>query len=186
MHGTLPKNMQQRCFYSSQGLRRFVACGIVGLMVCFCAFDSPVIAQPPDGGNLFQATWVAKSPEDGTIIILLKRNGRRSSFGAKMPIGPSTRAPGLSTTKVLESPGKTAVTTNYSVKRWASQSISPAAKSSVASYSSSAQQVPKELLGQWARPPKKDDDMLPDRDQAKGFFGIWEIAAPSGKQYVFE
>ena len=42
--------------------------------------------------------------------------------GAKTRIVRFTKALGLPTIKVLQSSGKTAVTTNYSVKRWASQS----------------------------------------------------------------
>ena len=52
-------------------------------------------------------------------------------------------------------------------------------------YTTVAQQVPKEILGQWAEPPTQSEDLISDRDKAKGFFGVWEVESKNGTNYIF-
>ena len=39
--------------------------------------------------------------------------------------------------------------------------------------------LPREILGQWAKPPTREDEIRSDRDKARGFFGIWQIDGPT-------
>ena len=167
-----------------QGLRRFAQCVIASLLVSLSTVDTQLIAQPKQNGDLFQATWVAKSPEEGAIIILLKRNGRASYFWGDNPdrtVYQGTWTSDEESAKITWGDGS-----YHQLQREAlGFSIAYTGGSGIKGYSSPAQQVPKELLGQWARPPKKDEDMLSDRDKAKGFFGIWEIESENGIEYIF-
>lgn len=167
-----------------KSLRAFTSLLIAGLAVGICATPAPLIAQPQTNGDLFQATWVAKSPEEGTIIILLKRNGRASYFwgeNADRTVYQGTWTSDEESAKITWEDSS-----YHQLQREAlGFSIAYTGGNGVKAYSSPAQQVPKELLGQWARPPKKDDDMLSDRDRAKGFFGIWEIDSENGTEFVF-
>jgi len=53
-------------------------------------------------------------------------------------------------------------------------------------YTTKAQQVPAEILGQWAKPPTKASEVASDLDRAKGFLGIWKIGEDdTNAQYIF-
>lgn len=170
--------------FFSKGLRGLVGPLIAGLIASIGTIQAPLAAQTTTTGDLFQATWVAQSPEEGAIIILLKRNNRASYFWAdnadRSVYQGTWTADGDSATATWED-GST-----HRLQREAlGFSIAFSGGNGIAAYSSPSQQVPKELLGQWARPPAKDEDMLSDRDKAKGFFGIWEITSKTGTEYVF-
>jgi hypothetical protein len=53
-------------------------------------------------------------------------------------------------------------------------------------YTTKAQQVPTEILGQWAKPPTAASEIPSDRDRVKGFIGIWKIGEDdTNAKYIF-
>ena len=69
--------------FSAKGLRQIASYIIVCLLVCLCAQSSPLYAQAQQSEDLFRASWIAKSPDNGAIILMLKRNGRAAYFWAE-------------------------------------------------------------------------------------------------------
>ena len=49
-----------------------------------------------------------------------------------------------------------------------------------------AQQVPAEVIGQWAKPPTKASKVASELNQAKGFLGVWKIGEDgTNAKYIF-
>lgn len=163
----------------SKGLRTGTAY-IAALLVLATAL--PLCAEQEE--SFFRDTWVAKSPEQGSIILLLKQNGRAAYFWAdnadrsvyqgiwNYEAGSATLTWEDGSTHTL-SEAENGFNASYSGGDQGD------------SYTSLAQKLPGNILGQWARPPQREADELSDREMAKGFFGIWKVSGKSGDQYIF-
>jgi len=133
--------------------------------------------------TLFRGTWQIESPENGSLILLLKGQGRASYFW------------GDNTDRTVYQ-GEWRSDENVAMLIWKDGSRHRIERNSlgfnatyidsngVESYSSGAQQIPEEVLGQWAKPPKTESDELSDRDRARGFFGVWKIGDGADANYV--
>jgi len=134
-------------------------------------------------GDSYRGTWQIDTPDDGALILIVKRNGRASYFwgdNADRKVYPGTWS--------SDAAGV--------ILNWADSSthriqqdmfgyvVTFSDANSQERYSTQAQQVPKEILGQWAKPPAGRDETVSDRDQAKGFFGTWEIGTGAARYYV--
>lgn len=151
---------------------------IAGMMSCFSA--SALNAQAQD--DLFRGTWQINTPENGSIVMMVKSQNRASYFwgdNADRTVYQGTwSTDGESATLTWEDRSRHTITRDN-----LGFSISFADANGNERYTVSAQQVPTEILGQWAKPPNRETKDTSDRDEAKGFFGIWEIAG--GEEYVF-
>ena len=136
-------------------------------------------------GDDYRGAWQINTPANGPLILIVKKNNRASYFwgsnadrtvyqgdwSAATDGGIEAQWENGSRHKLLPgSPGFDAVA--YSA-------------SGAELYRAAAQRVPDEILGQWARPPRVQDDLRSDRDQAEGFFGTWEVDGEDGTHYVF-
>lgn len=142
----------------------------------------PLHAMQDEG--FFRDNWVAKSPEQGSIVFLLKQSGRAAYFWAEN----ADRSVYQGSWKYED--GKATLI-------WEDGSTHTLAKAEKGftafysgggqgeSYTSPAQKLPANVLGQWARPPEREADELSDRELAKGFFGIWKVRGERGDEIIF-
>ncbi|ADE55424.1 hypothetical protein [Coraliomargarita akajimensis] len=168
-----PQRMQQ------SARRGFCVLGLIALTL---VGQQSTFAQSSE--ELFRATWVAQSPDQGNIIVILKQSGRASYFwadNADRKVYQGTWTADESGANIQWENGG-----NHRLTREAiGFKMAYTGGTGIAPYESQAQQVPKEILGQWAKPPSKDKDLLSDRDQAKGFFGTWKIETENETVFVF-
>lgn len=134
--------------------------------------------------EFFRDTWVAKSPEQGSIVLHLKQNGRAAYFWAdnadrSVYAGTWNYQDGSATLTWEDGSTHTFAQTDDGFTATYSGGTQGA------TYTSRAQKLPKNLLGQWARPPEREEDELSDRDRAKGYFGTWKVSAENGVHYIF-
>ncbi|PXA05439.1 hypothetical protein DDZ13_00800 [Coraliomargarita sinensis] len=125
--------------------------------------------------DLFRGTWQVQVPEKGALVIILKSQGLASYFW------------GDNTDRTVYQ-GNWSHTDSSATATWEDGSSHVIERSGSGFtvthqgatgneiYSSAGSQLPQEILGQWAKPPTREDDMRSDRDQAKGYFGIWKLA----------
>jgi hypothetical protein len=156
--------------------------GAILLLLLSFASSSTVLAQ--SGSDLFRGTWQIDTPDNGALIIIVKRNGLASYFW-----GDNTDRTVYQGTWTSDDNAATITWPDGSKHRIERDAlgfgISYSDSSATQRYSVQAQQVPKEVLGQWAKPPTKTDQVASIRDKAKGFFGIWKIKDGESNQYVF-
>ena len=135
--------------------------------------------------ELYRGTWVIDTPDNGGMILILKRNGRASYFW-----GENTDRTVYQGTWAHSDSNATATWpdgSQHSLQR-DTLGFGITYKNSQGSetYTVPTKQMPKEILGQWAKPPAKPQALASDRDKAKGFFGIWQInESEHTTHYVF-
>lgn len=135
--------------------------------------------------ELFRGTWQIDTPDQGVLIIMLKSQGRASYFW------------GDNTDRTVY-PGTWTSNEETATLTWADQSqhrikrdnlgfgITFINSNGTERYAAAAQQVPSEILGQWAKPPVKENQAVSALDKAKGFFGVWKIGEDDATaEYVF-
>lgn len=167
------------CSQLRQARRTLLAC-----TASAAALLSAHTAHGQDAEDLYRGTWVIATPEEGPLFILVKKNGLASYFW------------GEGTERTVYK-GKWTVDGESVQLNWDNGSQHKLSRSgngfdvtysdihNSESYSAQAKQVPREILGQWAKPPTREEAKISDREQAKGFFGRWEINSPQGTYYVF-
>ncbi len=142
--------------------------------------------QAQSSEELFKGTWRIKTPEQGALIMILKSQGRASYFW------------GNNTDRNVYQ-GTWNIADQVATLNWGDGSKHLIERNSLGfgithidtngseRYTAQAEQVPQEILGQWAKPPTRESETASARDQAKGFFGIWKIsdAEAGNEQYVF-
>ena len=137
-----------------------------------CLSSGPAHAQ--SGDELFRGTWQIETPERGTLIMILQNQGRASYFWGDNADTTVYQGTWSSTPEVA-----TLAWPDGSQHRIESDRLgfdaTYLAANGAERYASPAQQVPGEILGQWAKPPTRDSELDSDRDQAEGFFGIWRV-----------
>ena len=144
-------------------------------LLSFSLALTPLLMNAQSSASLFQGTWQVQTPEKGALVIVLKSQGIASYFW------------GDNTDRTVYSGSWTGTDTSVSIT-WTDGSSHAIERSDVGltatyqeasggiSYTVPAMQLPQEMLGQWAKPPTREDEMRSDRDEAKGYFGIWKLA----------
>ncbi len=135
--------------------------------------------------ELFRGTWQIDTPEKGALIMMLKSQNRASYFW-----GGNTDRTVYSGTWASEGETATLIWADGSQHRIEGDSLGFAITHIDAGgrevFTTKAQQVPTEILGQWAKPPTKASEIASDRNRAKGFIGIWKIGEDETKaKYIF-
>jgi len=141
-------------------------------------------AVPAQGaGDLFRGTWQAETPEQGTLVLILKRNQLASYFWADNP-----------DTTVYQ--GRWTSEGDAATLDWADGSSHRLVRDSLGfgityfdadgteGYTTPTQQLPQDVLGQWAKPPSAAEEPASDRDRAKGFFGTWKVGEEDEVHFV--
>ena len=129
--------------------------------------------------DLFRGTWQIDTPDEGALILIVKRSGLASYFWGDNSDRTVYQGSWTATDEVatLSWPDGT----KHQITRDAlGFGISYIGSDQQVRYTAPAQQVPKEVLGQWAKPPTKSSQIASAQDQAKGFFGIWQIGDKGG------
>ena len=164
--------------------RRLTQSGIAALLLTFLSFLAAPLAHAQESEDLYRGTWQIDTPDEGSLIVIVKRHGRASYFwgdNADRNVYQGNWTSDADSATLTWADGD-----SHTIQR---QSLGFGATYRNASgaelYKAIAQQVPKEILGQWAEPPTQSEDLISDRDKAKGFFGIWEIESENGTNYVF-
>lgn len=175
--------------FSEQRFPRFLRAVTAIFSAIFCGLFSGLFLAPGLHGQsneeLFRGTWQIDTPEQGALIMIVKSQGRASYFW-----GDNTdRTVYQGTWTSLE---------NAATLTWPDGSSHRIERDSLGfgitytdatgreRYTEQAQQVPSEILGQWAKPPTEENEAISDRDKAKGFFGIWKIGENEADvEYVF-
>ena len=134
--------------------------------------------------DLFRGTWQIETPNQGALVLLVKSQGRASYFWGDN-----------SDRSVYQ--GSWTSTAESATLQWSDGSqhrilrdklgfaITHFDNSGNERYTVKAQQVPTEVLGQWAKTPTKESQLSSDRDKAKGYFGIWKIGQSDAEaEYV--
>jgi len=135
---------------------------------------APSALSAQTGSDLFRGTWQIETPEKGALVIILKPQGLASYFfgdntDRTVYQGSWSHTDSAATIRWQDG-------SSHLIERSASGYTATAQNPSGANiYRSPAAQLPQEILGQWAKPPTREDEMRSDRDQAKGYFGIWKI-----------
>ncbi|MEM7790011.1 MAG: hypothetical protein AAF546_01305 [Verrucomicrobiota bacterium] len=153
------------------------------LVLCTLVLLSGPQLDGQDGEDIFRGTWQAVDPDKGLLILIAKRAGQASYFwgstldnavykGEWLPNGDNA------TFKWQDG-------TSHRLQREAlGFSITSFDRNGMEIYAGRAQQVPQEVLGQWAKPPSEPEDLNSDRDAARGFFGVWEIQNENDPHYI--
>lgn len=142
-------------------------------------------ADAQSNDELFRGTWQIDTPEKGALILIVKSQGRASYFWSD-----NTDRTVYSGTWANDGETATLTWADGGQHRIERDSLGFAITHIDASgrerYTAKAQQVPAEILGQWAKPPSRTNEVVSDRDQARGFFGIWKIGEDDATaEYVF-
>lgn len=173
--------------FSRQGFTQFFRSAAAMARVCTISVLLTSAAWGQGSDELFRGTWQIDTPEQGALIILVKNQGRASYFW-----GDNTDRTVYQGTWTSEENAATLTWPDGSRHRIERDDlgfgfgISYTDPSGRERYTAQAQQVPSEILGQWAKPPTKASELASDRDKAKGFFGVWRIGEDeAGVDYVF-
>ena len=157
--------------------------GLFFFAVLLAFTATPILSAEP-GEDFFRDTWVIKSPEQGSLVLLLKNKGRAAYFWAD------------NADRSVYS-GKWTYEAERATLTWEDGSTHTLGKTENGftadysggnqgnAYTSPAQKLPENLLGQWARGPEKEADQLSDRDLAKGYFGTWKISGENSTHHIF-
>lgn len=170
------------CF-SIQRYDTFFNASLKALLFFLLSITLGVSLSAQEGEDLYRGTWQIETPDDGAQILIVKRNGYASYFW-----GDNADRTVYKGSWSSDATGATLTWADGSSHRISHDTLGFAvAYSDAASnelYVTLAQQVPKEVLGQWAKAPSKPEEETSDRDKAKGFFGTWKIATEDGPYYV--
>ncbi len=153
------------------------------LLFCLLALTLGFSLSAEERNELYRGTWQIDTPEDGALILIVKRNGLASYFWGNN--ADRTVYQGNWTSD------DTGVTLNWkdgSHHRITQDSLGYAIAfqdaAAVEQYATQAQQMPKDILGQWATAPAKPNEQVSDHDKAKGFFGTWQIETGASTYYI--
>jgi hypothetical protein len=146
-------------------------------------FGLGIHAQSKD--ELFRGTWQIDTPEKGALIIMVKSQSRASYFW-----GDNTDRTVYAGTWTSEDDTATLTWADGNQHRIEGDSLGFAITYIDAGgrehYVTKAQQVPAEIIGQWAKPPSKASKVASELNQAKGFLGVWKIGEDDmNAKYIF-
>jgi hypothetical protein len=153
------------------------------LLFCLLPFSASLSLSAQTTSELYRGTWQIDTPDDGALILIVKRNARAAYFWANN----SDRTVYQGTWSSDES-GATLTWTDGSSHRIARDALGFGITHNDATgnerYTAQGQQIPKEVLGQWAQTPSKPDEREAERDKGKGFYGTWQIGTGSQQHFV--
>lgn len=154
------------------------------ILLTLLTVSSAISAHAQSGNDLFRGTWQIDTPNDGALILLVKRGGQAAYFWGDNTDRTVYQGTWTSTDEIATLQWQDG--SQHKIIRDAlGFGISAVDRNQNIVYTVPAQQVPQDVLGQWAKPPSTTTAVASDRDKAKGYFGIWEISGDSGTHYVF-
>jgi cytochrome c551/c552 len=153
------------------------------LLTLMLGFSLSASLPAQEAEDPYRGTWQIDTPDDGALILIVKRNGLASYFW-----GDNADRTVYQGSWTSDADGATLTWQDGSTHQITHDTLGYAIRHNNANgqeqYTTIAQQVPKNVLGQWAKAPSKPEDATSDRDQAKGFFGTWEVNNGTDTYYV--
>ena len=166
---------QEYCTRTSRYVRVSL-CFLLFISIKFSLYGQDVVED-------YRGIWQIEAPNNGTLILIVKRNGLASYFWANnsdLNVYQGKWSNDASDTVLQWQDGST-----HRISRDTSgYAITYNDNMEVERYTVKAQRLPEKLLGQWAKAPSMEDERLSDRAQAKGFFGTWKIEAENDVYYI--
>ena len=153
---------------------------VLWIVIALVMLKLPLIGQETID---YRGVWQFETPPKGRVILILKRNSLASHFWAD-------------NADRTVYPGTWSSDTNGAIMNWANGSshritlnltgyqITHLDASQQTLYTTAIEKLPDEILGQWAKGPLGPEDERSDRDQARGFFGAWEIGDDSSPYHL--
>ena len=170
------------CFSNQRFYASFNA-SLKALLLCLLSLTLGLSLFAQEGEDLYRGTWQIDTPDDGALILIVKRNGRASYFwgdNADRTVYQGTWSSDAKGATLKWSDGSTHRITRDTL----GYAISHSDTTGQELYNTQAQLVPKNVLGQWAKAPSDPDKEISDRDKAKGFFGTWEVTNGTDTYYI--
>ena len=153
---------------------------VLWLIMAFAVLKLPLAGQETID---YRGVWQAETPDNGKLILIVKRNNLASYFWAD----------NADRTIYQGTWSSDADGTTLKWKDGSSHRIAPTPLGYEITHSNAAQQtlyktaadkLPEEILGQWAKEPSRPEDELSDRNRAEGFFGAWQIGDEPNSYYL--
>ncbi|MGJ8652118.1 MAG: hypothetical protein ACSHX8_02480 [Opitutaceae bacterium] len=150
----------------------------------FALFFSAANTHAQNNSDQFRGTWQIETPDNGALILIVKRNNLASYFWGDNADRTVYQGSWSSVDEMatLTWPDGTQ---HRIVRDSLGFGITHVSANQQILYNAPAQQVPKEILGQWAKPPSKSSEVASARDKATGFYGIWQVGDKANSDYVF-
>ena len=131
----------------------------------------------------YRGVWQAKTPDQGRLILILKRNSLASYFwadNADQTVYQGSWSSDDEGAHLLWNDGSShRITPNL-----LGYEITYSDALQETRYKTAVDKLPGDVLGQWAKGPQRPEDENSDRDRAKGFFGTWEINTDATPYYL--
>lgn len=146
----------------------------LALTLAFCCAAAPLPAQSSD--TLYRGTWQVTTPDQGSLLFIVKKQGRAAYFwgdNADRTVYQGTWV-GTETAATLTWADRSQHVLERSPTGFTIRALDA---DGAERYRTAAQQVPKEILGQWAKPPTQSEELVSDRDKANSFFGMWKVGS---------
>ena len=154
------------------------------LLLCFLLFISLELSlRAQEGVNLYRGNWEMETPDNGTLVLIVKRNGLASYFWLESPDLTVYQGAWNSDTEGVVLKWQDG-STHRIYRDDSGYKATYSDEMHVERYTATARRLPEELLGQWAKSPSRQDEQVSDRDRARGFFGNWKIGSGNDVYYV--
>lgn len=155
------------------------------LISTLCTLLLANVVYSQNNNEIFGGNWTIQVPNKGVLVILAKTQARASYFWASNT--DLNVYKGTWTSDDISATFSWIDGSKHHLKRDDfGFIITKVANDGSERYKAKAQQIPNEIIGQWAKPPKRMGETLSDRDKAKGFFGIWKITNnDASTNYIF-
>lgn len=131
----------------------------------------------------YRGAWQTETPQEDQLVLIIKRNSLASYFHANNTDRTVYQGSWSSDTEGVTLKWKDG-SSHRITRSLLGYEITYFDAEQVEQYTTTAAKLPENILGQWAQGPTSPEEELSDRDRAKGFFGIWEIGAPSSPYYL--
>jgi len=153
------------------------------LLLCLLSFTGGFSLSAQTTSDLYRGTWQIDTPDDGALILIVKRNSRASYFwadNADRTVYQGTWTSDDSSAALTWSDGST-----HRIQRdTLGFGITYRDAAGDERYTAQGQQIPKEVLGQWAKAPSKPDELEAQREKGRGFYGTWQIGTDNNTHFV--
>ncbi len=131
----------------------------------------------------YRGVWQVKAPDSSELILIVKRNNLASYFradNADRTVHQGSWSNDAEGATLTWKDGST-----HQIKSdLLGYKVTHVDASRKILYTTTTTRLPEETLGQWAKGPSRTDEESSNRDQAKGFFGIWQIEDAANPYYL--
>jgi len=171
--------------FSTQRFSKIYRTAATFLSCCLMSGLFGLSAGAQSNDELYKGTWQIDTPDQGALIMLVKSQGLAAYFwgdNTDRTIYQGTWESAEGSATLVWSDGSRHLISRDSL----GYGITYFDASGKERYTAQAQQVPSEVLGQWAKPPTVESEATSDRDKAKGFFGLWKVGqSDTDADYIF-